>query len=1134
MLQKKVYFKSDFKIFLESEAGWTGLPFRLKFYTGAPNRAFVACFDGTEYHNCHLHEDGRLCVAFDNHNFGFGTLRMEPTFYLNDACYRDGICDEAIPPFDVVLKDEPTEEVPDPEEYTIVLAMDGVKTLETIGTLPAFYQKGDKGEPGLTPAEHDALVQATADANAAADRANGVIDDAEAAARLATAAAINADNKAAAAAEAARLADAARQQLTTTFNEKVAALEADYAQKTAALDADYESVKQSLSADYAAKKASLDADYASAKSALSTAYAEAIASLNNRMSAIETQYATDKVEWQRQVNAILAKFEQDFATAEAAREERVALAIAHADTAAGNANAAATQAGNVNAVLDGDELTVTDRNGQSVTRNVRGPQGEPGASVTFFPAVTIFGQPHIEGPQISGFSANDYMQFPFVVNFAGRPWELHFDIATGADVSNQHNIFDSQFGLAFAFANGHFVMALSSNGTSWDLGAPEGTHAILPNQTYHIRMSWDGSVYKLEFSTDEVTWTTDITVASTASLYPRQIVIGKDIFTGTHFYNGSINFAHAQLTIAGVVVWEGMEEIGVATRMAIDMSNIDEAGMRKVNEVAMDGEVGQKIGELSSQMDNKANTDGFYSRMGVGIAKELLPSGDAIEGTFVSRKTAGGASQQGTAKIDNIKGNSVVWNQKVNVSSLIERTSFGITYTPNENGEISATGTASGSSLYSFGYKYITGHIYAIKGCPSGGSTSTYRINCYFDSELGNGVIINANTDVPSNYPAFQVFAGNEVNNLVFKPQIFDLTQMFGSGNEPTTYEEFLLRKPQVADEYAYNEGEVVNMTANKIVSKGRNLWDEDWEQGRYDDNGKPSYSNIHIRSKLISCTPNTAYFFTHPNTRIRIHFYDKDKNHIEYITTNTANAQFTTPIGAYYLSFWTYTDGYGGTYKNDICLNFPDPSFNGQYEPYKEAECDLSLVQKYFPNGMAKIGSVVDELDFINKVAHGRIGVRVLDGTENFVYFEQNDYFYCSNLTFVEPTTTITPASIVMGGYNTIGYSVNFSENNPSIDNAICVYRNLFRIKDTSCNGDVLKLKDKLNGKILFFELATPTDTPITEDVPTYEAFDGGSETIESESSTAPITMSAVYNLDVVATLKKMLAYFTKNNIVL
>lgn len=495
MLQKKVYFKSDFKILLESEAGWTGLPFRLKFYTGAPSRAFVACFDGTEYHNCHLHEDGRLCVAFDNHNFGFGTLRMEPTFYLNDACYRDGICDEAIPPFDVVLKDVPTEEVPEPEEYTIVLAMDGVKTLETIGTLPAFYQKGDKGDKGDTGEQ-------------------GPVGP---------------------------VGPQGPQGIQGIQGEK-----GDKGDKG----------DQGIQGEVGPRGDKGDKGDAFKYS----------------------DFTPEQLEGLRGPRG-----------------------------------------------FQGEK---GDRGEQGIQgeKGEKGDKGEPGASVTFFPAVTIFGQPHIEGPQISGFSANDYLQFPFVVNFAGRPWELHFDIATGADVSKQHNIFDSQFGLAFAFANGHFVMALSSNGTSWDLGAPEGTHAILPNQTYHIRMSWDGSIYKLEFSTDEVTWTTDITVSSTASLYPRQIVIGKDILTGTYLYNGSINFADARLTIAGVIVWEGMEEVGTATRMAIDMSNIDEAGKKKVNDVSMTGEVGQKLNDLFQQMDDKFSIGGYDESARVGSANVLQPT----------------------------------------------------------------------------------------------------------------------------------------------------------------------------------------------------------------------------------------------------------------------------------------------------------------------------------------------------------------------------------------------------------------------------------------------------------------------------------------------------------------------------
>ena len=119
------------------------MPFRLKFYTNAPSRAFVACYDGETYTNCHLRDDGRLCVAFDNHGLGLGKLMLEPTFYLNHECYQSGICDEVIPAFPVTATDAETE-----EEYYIQLSLQGASTLETIGTLPAYFQKGDPGEPG--------------------------------------------------------------------------------------------------------------------------------------------------------------------------------------------------------------------------------------------------------------------------------------------------------------------------------------------------------------------------------------------------------------------------------------------------------------------------------------------------------------------------------------------------------------------------------------------------------------------------------------------------------------------------------------------------------------------------------------------------------------------------------------------------------------------------------------------------------------------------------------------------------------------------------------------------------------------------------------------------------------------------
>ena len=48
--------------------------------------------------------------------------------------------------------------------------------------------------------------------------------------------------------------------------------------------------------------------------------------------------------------------------------------------------------------------------------------------------------------------------------------------------------------------------------------------------------------------------------------------------------------------------------------------------------------------------------------------------------------------------------------------------------------------------------------------------------------------------------------SGYTANNLVFKPQLFDLTQMFGAGNEPTTPAEFWSYFDH--NFYPYNAGE--------------------------------------------------------------------------------------------------------------------------------------------------------------------------------------------------------------------------------------------------------------------------------------------------------------------------------------
>lgn len=135
MKTKQIYFKSDFKVFLESKAGW-GVPFRLKFYTNVPSRPYIACFDGTTYTNCHLENETTLCVSFNDHKLGLGTLWCAPTFYLDDACFSDNVCDEYVQPFKVEFKGTPDVEVID-DFFSLEFPNKGIydRTLETVGKI---------------------------------------------------------------------------------------------------------------------------------------------------------------------------------------------------------------------------------------------------------------------------------------------------------------------------------------------------------------------------------------------------------------------------------------------------------------------------------------------------------------------------------------------------------------------------------------------------------------------------------------------------------------------------------------------------------------------------------------------------------------------------------------------------------------------------------------------------------------------------------------------------------------------------------------------------------------------------------------------------------------------------------------
>lgn len=165
-----------------------------------------------------------------------------------------------------------------------------------------------------------------------------------------------------------------------------------------------------------------------------------------------------------------------------------------------------------------------------------------------------------------------------------------------------------------------------------------------------------------------------------------------------------------------------------------------------------------------------------------------------------------------------VGGRTLVYNQ---VAGLTASTSTvkGVTLTYYADGTTTTSGTATEDIDTSKqpSYTFISNHWYMIKGAPPGASMDTYNWNMNEGRILEDGLVFKS-ASTTKKYLHFVIKAGIDVTGLTWKLQIFDLTVMFGAGNEPKTAAEFNAIFPN--DYYAQNSGELINAGVTDIVSK--------------------------------------------------------------------------------------------------------------------------------------------------------------------------------------------------------------------------------------------------------------------------------------------------------------------------
>ena len=525
-------------------------------------------------------------------------------------------------------------------------------------------------------------------------------------------------------------------------------------------------------------------------------------------------------------------------------------------------------------------------------------------------------------------------------------------------------------------------------------------------------------------------------------------------------------------------------------------------------------------------------------------AGDLYGHGESVPAEFTFRASGGKSIKDGTAYIKEVHGNAVVWNQmfKIEVPNI---TSNGIKLTLQQDNSIKSAGTFT-ESYINFGQFHANevGHKYLFTLKCSSANLDGKRFALLNRGENthtivgGFSYIFHTNsTPTQGRYIGIDYLTiGDSIDATLYINQ-YDLTQMFGLGNEPTTIEDFYKLLPIGVDLNAYNEGEVIPFNAQGIKSVGDNAWDEQWENGYINDQGVNGSSSAEIRSKnYIPVLPNEQYYFPYylgnkygqsGSLSMRVLFFDKDKRVVEAKTTYTNWAEskwiMTTPSNCHYIRF--YTNIGGGTYNHDITISLYHSGWKAEvdntYKPYWQDILPLPIIRKYFPDGMKKAGAVHDEIRYnkasgkweavqrLGSVDMGKLSWNYGQPSDNYPY----GYFYKTidekeyghNLLCVKYTTlnSASPFSIDKNIFGANGNKIVYI-----IDSAYT---------------DTASFKADMDGVILYYELAEPIVTELGEELEMdYKVADFGTEEIIGDQPSAAFKGRTIYQFNAVDQIRE------------
>ena len=494
-----------------------------------------------------------------------------------------------------------------------------------------------------------------------------------------------------------------------------------------------------------------------------------------------------------------------------------------------------------------------------------------------------------------------------------------------------------------------------------------------------------------------------------------------------------------------------------------------------------------------------------------------------------------------------VAGNSVAYNQLASNDAL-SNTVEGITMTNNGDGSFTLNGTATENSyirLTSTNIFFIKGRKYLFTGMDKIATSYTRdQMLVYVDAPYTDFLASKLVTigEQPTRETAFFLLTmkGVTFNNLVIRPQLFDLTLM--GLDSVSTVEEAkseLLKRGIDIDQYnPFSKGEIRNTTASGVKVNGYNLLNLNRTEGTligfsntnkrnfdlnkyyiglsrdgyYDKTAVTSFGISGNQVKLKSnqngygiafpmkVEPGKSYTLSATvtsdtagyNTGLGIGYYNSEGLNIGFTEIENKSAEkskaFTTPSGCSLIVVVLYASTHINlTTFSNICFHLS--TLRTGYAPYKEPKAISFASTELLGAGEAHDTIEVVEGDKVagiqryNLVHVKRVGTVDL-GTLGWNYNSKYKRFGAS---FTNGGAAgggaNTKANIICPIYSNETGNHAYSGPDGGYDKCISLYIATFYICDSSYT-DATAFKTAMSGVIVNYELATPTRTTIAENL--------------------------------------------------